>query len=97
MRGVSAAAFSPQGELAVVRRHSILVFDGEQSRPVFTARVGLQGLVWSPDGRWLLTSLPAADQWIFVGKRRVLAVSHIARQFGGAAFLDGWVAGTYPG
>jgi hypothetical protein len=94
---VSAAAFSRQGELAVVRQHALLVLDGEQSRPVFTARVDLQGLVWSPDGRWLLTSLPSADQWIFVGKRRVLAVSHIARQFGGAASLDGWVAGPYPG
>jgi hypothetical protein len=97
LRRVSAAAFSQQGQLAVVRGHSILVLDGEQSRPVFTARVGLQGLAWSPDGRWLLTSLPAADQWIFVGKRRVLAVSHIAQQFGGAASLDGWVGGPYPG
>jgi WD40 domain-containing protein len=97
LRDVSAAAFSRQGELAIVRRHAILVLDGEQTRPVFTARVELQGLVWSPDGRWLLTSLPSADQWIFVGKRRVLAVSHIARQFGGAASLDGWVAGPYPG
>lgn len=95
--GVRTAAFSAQGQLAVVRRHAILVLDGEQSRPVFTARVGLRGLVWSPDGRWLLTSLPSADQWIFVGKRRVLAVSHIARQFGGAPSLDGWVAGPYPG
>ena len=97
LRGVSAAAFSSQGQLAVVRRHAILVLDGEQSRAVFTARVGLRGLVWSPDGRWLLTSLPAADQWIFVGKRRVLAVSHIARQFGGTVSLDGWVPGPYPG
>ena len=97
LRGVSTAAFSSQGELAVVRGHAVLVLDGEQSRPVFTARVGLRGLVWSPDGRWLLTSLPAADQWVFIGKRRVLAVSHIARQFGGTASLDGWATGPYPG
>ena len=95
--GVSAAAFSSRGQLAVVRHHAILVLDGEQSRPVFTARVGLRGLVWSPNGSWLVTSLPSADQWIFVGKRRVLAVSHIARQFGGATSLDGWVPGPYPG
>jgi hypothetical protein len=97
LRGVSAAAFSAQGQLAVVRGRAVLVLDGEQSRPVFTARVGLRGLAWSPNGDWLLTSLPAADQWIFIGKRRVLAVSHIARQFGGTAALDGWVPSPYPG
>ena len=94
IRGVSAAAISAQGELAVVRRNTILVLDGEQTRPVFAGRVPLDGLVWSPNGRWLLSSLPAADQWIFVGKRRVLAVSHIAEQFGGAASLDGWAPGA---
>ena len=94
LRGVTAAAFSPQGRLAVVRGSSLLVVDGGEVRPAFTARVALRGLVWSPDGRWLLTSLPAADQWIFVGRRRVLAVSHIARQFGGSPALDGWVSGT---
>jgi hypothetical protein len=94
LRGVSAAAFSAQGQLAVVQRHAILVLDGDQTRPVFTTRVALHGLVWSPNGRWLLTSLPAADQWVFVGRRSVLAVSHIARQFGGAVSLDGWVPGA---
>jgi hypothetical protein len=93
LRGVSAAAFSLQGQLAVVRGHAVLVLDGELSRPVFTTQVGLRGLVWSPDGHWLLTSLPSADQWIFIGRRRVLAVSHITGQFGGAASLDGWVHG----
>jgi hypothetical protein len=92
--GVSAAAFSPRGRLAVVRRNSLLMVDGGEVHPAFTARVALKGLLWSPDGRWLLTSLPAADQWIFVGSRRVLAVSHIARQFGGAPTLDGWVSGA---
>ncbi len=91
---VSAAAFSVQGRLAVVRRNALLLVEGEAVRPAFTARVDLRGLAWSPDGRWLLTTLPAADQWIFVGRRRVLAVSHIARQFGGTPSLDGWVSGT---
>jgi hypothetical protein len=97
LRDVSAAAFSRQGRLAVVQRNALLLFDGEQARPVFTGPGRLRGLVWSPNGRWLLTGLPAADQWIFVGGRRVLAVSHIARQFGGAPSLDGWVPGPYPG
>jgi hypothetical protein len=92
--GVRAAAISRAGRIAVVRGRSILVLGAEQATPVFSARVPLAGLVWSPNGRWLLTSLPAADQWIFVGRRRVLAVSHIADQFGGTAALDGWVSGA---
>jgi WD40 repeat protein len=97
LRGVSAAAFSRQGQLAVVQRSTILLFDGREPRTVFSTRGNLRGLAWSPDGRWLLTALPAADQWIFVGGRRVLAVSHITRQFGGTPTLDGWVTGPYPG
>jgi hypothetical protein len=54
----------------------------------------LSGLAWSPNGRFLLTSLPGADQWIFVSGRRVLAVSHIAEQFGGVPSLDGWMPGA---
>jgi hypothetical protein len=93
LRNVSAAAFSPQGRLAVVQGEALLLFNGEQTRTVFKTLGRLQGLAWSPNGRWLLTALPSADQWIFVGGSRVLAVSHIARQFGGTPSLDGWVAG----
>jgi WD40 repeat protein len=96
LRDVDAAAFSRQGRLAVVRRNAVLLVDGGETRTVFSTRGRLRGLAWSPDGRWLLTALPSADQWIFVGGRRVLAVSHIARQFGGAPSLDGWVSGAYP-
>ncbi len=52
------------------------------------------GLAWSPDGRWLVTAAPAADQWIFLHGARVVAVSNIARQFGGPVSLDGWARGT---
>jgi hypothetical protein len=93
LRDVTAAAFSPQGHLAVVHGKALLVIDGEQTRTVFKTLNRLQGLAWSPNGRWLLTALPSADQWIFVGGRRVLAVSHITRQFGGTPSLDGWVTG----
>jgi hypothetical protein len=91
---VRAAAFSPRGELAVVRGKAVLLLGGERPRTLFTAPGRLDGLAWSPDGRWLLTSLPAADQWVFVGGRRVLAVSHITRQLGGTATLDGWMPGA---
>jgi hypothetical protein len=93
LRGVGAAAFSRQGRLAVVQRNALLLFDGEKTRTVFKTLGRLRGLAWSPNGRWLLTALPSADQWIFVGGGRVLAVSHIARQFGETPLLDGWVTG----
>jgi hypothetical protein len=70
-------------------------------RRVF-AGVGLRNLAWSPDGRWLLVSWPAADQWVFVrvaGRPRIDAVSHIARQFSAQGHrrfprLEGWCCTT---
>jgi hypothetical protein len=62
------------------------------------AGAGLRQLAWSPDGRWLLVSWPAANQWVFirvVGTPRIAAVSRIRQQFsaqrrGGFPKLDGW-------
>ena len=60
---------------------------------------GVTAVSWSPDGRWLLVTWPAANQWVFVrvvGAPRIEAVSRISDQFssGGVprAFpqLDGW-------
>jgi hypothetical protein len=94
--GVRALAYARNGRLALLRDHSILELDGEGVSTLFSVRGRLSGLVWSPNGRFLLTSLPGADQWIFVGGRRVLAVSHIAEQFGGVPSLDGWMKDAYP-
>lgn len=91
--GVSALSFAPDGRLALQRRRAILVLAGSRLRTVFAAPGRLAGLAWSPDGRWLLTALPGADQWVFVqaaGGRRVLGISHVASQFGGAPALEGW-------
>jgi hypothetical protein len=68
---------------------------------------GLRQLAWSPDGRWLLVSWPAADQWVFVrvaGMPRIAAVSRIARQFSARAArasaqdgfprIEGWCCTT---
>jgi hypothetical protein len=88
--GVRALAFAGDGRLALVRGRSIVV----GGRTLFVAPSSLAGLAWSPDGGWLLSSLPAADQWVFVqtrGGHRVLAVSHIRREFGAKAALDGWM------
>ncbi len=99
MHGITSAAFAPAGHsLAVVQRGSLLLLDGDHPRAkprrVF-AGAGLLGeTVWSPDGRWLLATWPAADQWLFVraGGGKLLAYSHIAEQFGGGSFpsVSGW-------
>lgn len=75
-------------------------------RAVLTG-VGLGKVAWSPDGRWLLVSWPAANQWVFikiVGRPRIEAVSRVAQQFAATGStsssyprLDGWcctAAGT---
>lgn len=63
------------------------------------AGVNLGLVTWSPNGRWLLISWPAADQWVFVrasGQPQIAAVSHIAQQFSNVIpsthmpRLEGW-------
>jgi hypothetical protein len=106
-RGVAAidGALSPDGRaLALIRGGSagdVVVEDLTAShpaaRPVFTG-AGLRQVDWSPDGKWLLVTWPAADQWVFVriaGGRHVSAVSRIAQQFShhgrqGFPQLEGW-------
>ena len=93
---VALAAFRP-GTHAVAEIRTL----GGTSEVVLGRRVLFRGtgefrqLAWSPDGRWLLVTWPTADQWIFVrvaGRRRIVAVSAITRQFGGGAFpsVAGW-------
>jgi WD domain, G-beta repeat len=98
LRGIRALAYAPDGRLAVVRGRSVLLAGGDgPAHALFSAPGLLSGLAWSPDGRWLLTALPGADQWIFVqtrGGHRVLAVSNIRRELGGPVSLDGWAPGT---
>ncbi|HEY2373127.1 MAG TPA: hypothetical protein VGH82_11300 [Gaiellaceae bacterium] len=94
-RDVRAVTFSQNGELALLTPEALLVYGPEGLQTVLRVQTRLAGVAWSPDGRWLVTSLPRADQWVFVGHGRVLAVSHIARQFGGAGpSLDGWLPGA---
>jgi hypothetical protein len=54
-------------------------------------------LAWSPDGRWLLVTWPAADQWVFVrataaGGRRISAFANVSEQFGSVSppRIEGW-------
>lgn len=65
--------------------------------------MGLGQVAWSPDGRWLLVSWPAADQWVFIrvaGAPRISAVSRISQQFSpnmGSGFprLEGWCCAVH--
>jgi hypothetical protein len=96
-------ALSPGGTmLALVLggRTDQVVLD-KLSSPHFSPRLvlhgaGLRQVLFSPDGRWLLISWPAADQLVFArvtGAARIAAVSHIAQQLGRRGDfpeLDGW-------
>jgi hypothetical protein len=101
--GEHRLALSPTGPAAVSADGGILLVHPQHPwiapKQIFKGVGPFADLVWSPDGRWLLASWPAADQWVFVrlGLRssaveRVQAVSAIGRQFharGGVAF-GGW-------
>jgi hypothetical protein len=93
IRDARAVAWSPGGRLALVRGSSVLAVEGARVRTLFTTTASLAGLAWSPNGRWLVTALPAADQWVFLSSSRVVAVSHIRSQLGGPVSLDGWASG----
>ena len=71
------------------------VFRLGDGRPVFSVGGALRQVVPSPDGRWLLFTSPAADQWIFVrveGPRKIVAVSGITNLLGSRSFpqVVGW-------
>jgi hypothetical protein len=98
-------SLSPGGQaVALVRggeASDVIVARLAAPRPTFRrvlSGAGLGSPVWSPDGRWVLVSWPAANQWVFVrvaDKPRIVAFSRIRQQFGArraSAFprLEGW-------
>jgi len=104
LRGVTDATFRPGSyELALARGGEVLALSADRlhaaPRRLFrvTGRIGQ--IAWSPNGRWLLVTWPAADQFLFVHGRRIRAVSGITRQFGGGGFpsLGGWCCSSQSG
>jgi hypothetical protein len=97
------AAWAPSGQ-----RYALLVYDPARGRSLVTAGpvhgrertvfIGtgrIDGLDWSPDGRWLLLAWRSADQWVFArtrGAQRIHAVASISAQFHSRVFprLAGW-------
>lgn len=90
--GVADATFVGRSHVvAMVRGASVEL----GASTVFHA-TGLRQVVSSPDGRWLLLTWPAANQWVFVGVKAphtIRAFSAIAGQFGGRTFpaVSGWI------
>lgn len=98
------AALSPDG-----RKLALTVGGGASNQVVLEdlahqtfrrvlAGAGLTQVAWSPDGRWLLVSWPAANQLVFVrvaGQPRIEAAGRIAQQLAaggrhGFPQLGGW-------
>lgn len=96
---VTAAAARPgsHGRAVAIREggHSRLSLTDARSAPLLSGPGQFEDLVWSPDGRWLLVTWPAAEQWVFIRAAepwRIRAVSNISGQFRSASFprVEGW-------
>jgi dipeptidyl aminopeptidase/acylaminoacyl peptidase len=102
------AAFAPAGDtLAYIDfdlgadGSALVLAAGGSKRTVYAAEGRLEDVAWSPNGRWLLVTFPAADQWVFLrtpGVRGPVTVSHITREFdpGGTGLrpfprIAGWI------
>lgn len=101
---IRAAALAPSGRAAayvmrVAGQSQLWIVprirpDANVARTLFTGAGELDGLAWSPDGRWLLATWPDANQWLFIrtDERGIRAVSNIAKQLRSATFprVEGW-------
>lgn len=107
---IEAVALAPGGErIAMLESNAdrgeirlVELGGGEKSigRALFAGPGTIDGLTWSPDGRWLLTGWRDADQWLFIRAdrpRRLVAFDEVSSQFdpGGDADrfprVEGWI------
>jgi len=97
-RDVVAAAWAPgSARLATVRYDATHDRSTVElgARTVFQGTGRIDGVSWSPDGRWLLLGWRTADQWVFAPVRRgaqIRAVASISAQFHSRTFprVRGW-------
>ncbi len=106
---VSSAAFAPSGHrLAWIEtdreagRSAVVVVDVDTGRTRTLLQTGerFADLAWSPDGAWLVVTVPEADQWLFLrtkGPHELRAVSTVSHEFdpggsgpAGTPRLAGW-------
>lgn len=103
---LTGGSIAPDGRaVALVRQQSVQIArlaanPGGSAAALSTALsgTGIRTVTWSPNGRWLLASWPAAGEWVFLAtgpKPRLTATSRIAQQFhqpsaGRLPRLDGW-------
>jgi hypothetical protein len=59
---------------------SVPLFRAGGTRRVFAGDGDFSGVAVDPSGRWVLAGWRAAGQWVFVGRRKVVTFSRIARQ-----------------
>jgi Tol biopolymer transport system component len=98
---VSAAAWAPRADrialtVRVAGATGVYVTRSGRvpQRPIFTTSGRLRSLAWSPDGRRLLVRWSEADQWLLLSPaapRRITAIGAIARRFGPAPAVEGWL------
>ncbi len=84
-----SGAFSPGShrlaiEVRLASSSQVRVLEVDRPSParlVFAGPGDFGDLAWSPNGRWLLVTWPAADQWVFLQGKTAHAVANIRAQF----------------
>ncbi|MGH3110952.1 MAG: hypothetical protein ACRDQT_08560, partial [Gaiellaceae bacterium] len=80
-----------RGQLWVVPR---IRPDAGAARRLFSGPGTFNQVAWAPDGRWVLATWVAADQWVFLRPNGagIRAVSNISEQFRSRSFprVEGW-------
>ncbi len=93
---LAAAAFAPAGERLALAisdpRRTRVELLGDDAALVEVPR-GLDSLVWSPDGKWLIATWPFGDEWLLArasGGPAVRGIAAVARRFGASSRALGW-------
>jgi hypothetical protein len=99
---VRNAVWAPRGErfalVAYRAGRSVVTVQpvhGRGARTVFQGTGRVDGVSWSPDGRWLVLAWRTADQWVLArtsGPPRLRAIASISAQFHSRTFprVVGW-------